>query len=299
MCIGVEIMKRFKKVYIEITNICNLQCKFCPKANRKPKFIRTSEFSYILDEIREFTDYIYFHVKGEPLLHPNIDELLDISYSKGLKVNITTNGTLLSKVKEQLIGKPALRQINISLHSFDGNDGMNSKNDYLDNIFEFIESAKEDKSLIIALRLWNLSENNFLNKEIEKNREILNRIQQEFNLSFKIEDMINPHRGIKIGENIYLNQDSEFIWPDLKNDAFGDRGYCYGLRDQIGILVDGTVIPCCLDGEGKIALGNIFDQKLSEILSNERATKIYDGFSKRMVVEEMCKKCGFRTRFNK
>lgn len=291
-------MKKFKKVYIEITNVCNLQCYFCPKTNRKPKFITTSEFSYILDEIKEFTDYIYFHVKGEPLLHPNIDELLDISYNKGFKVNITTNGTLLSKVKEKLIGKPALRQINISLHSFDGNNGMNSKNDYLDNIFEFIKLARQDKSLIIALRLWNLTENNLINKEVKKNKEILNRIEREFKLPFKIEDTINPQRGIKIDDRIYLNQDSEFIWPDLKNQEFGEKGYCYGLRDQIGILVDGTVIPCCLDGEGKISLGNIFELKLSEILSSERATKIYDGFSNRVVVEEMCKKCGFRTRFN-
>ncbi len=291
-------MKRFKKVYIEITNICNLQCEFCPKTNREQKFISTSEFSYILDEIKEFTDYIYFHVKGEPLLHPKIGELLDISYNKGFKVNITTNGTLLSKVKEKLIGKPALRQINISLHSFDGNNNRDTKEKYLDNVFDFIESAKVDSSIIIALRLWNLTRDNLVNQEIERNREILNRIEKEFELSYKIEDTINPNKGLKIADRIYLNQDSEFIWPDLNNEEFGSRGYCYGLRDQIGILADGTVIPCCLDGEGKIFLGNIYNTKLNEILSGSRAKEIYDGFSKRVVVEEMCKKCGFRTRFN-
>ena len=291
-------MKRFKKVYIEITNICNLQCEFCPKTNREQKFISTSEFSYILDEINEFTDYIYFHVKGEPLLHPKIGELLDISYNKGFKVNITTNGTLLSNVKEKLIGKPALRQINISLHSFDGNNNRDTKENYLDNVFDFIESAKEDSSIIIALRLWNLTRDNLVNQEIERNREILNRIEKEFELSYKIEDTINPNKGLKIADRIYLNQDSEFIWPDLNNEEFGSRGYCYGLRDQIGILADGTVIPCCLDGEGKIFLGNIYNTKLNEILSGSRAKEIYDGFSKRVVVEEMCKKCGFRTRFN-
>lgn len=291
-------MKRFKKVYIEITNVCNLQCRFCPQTNRERKFITSSEFSHILDEIKEFSDYIYLHVKGEPLLHPNLDEFLSLAFDKGFKVNITTNGTLLSKVKEKLINKPALRQINISLHSFDGNINSNSKEEYLDNIFEFVKSAKEDKSLIIALRLWNLTDDDLFNKKTERNREILNRIETEFKLSFKIEDVIDPQRGIKIDDKIYLNHDSEFIWPDLNNEEFGDKGYCYGLRDQIGILVDGTVTPCCLDGEGKLALGNIFDTGLSEILSGDRAIKIYDGFSKRIVIEEMCKKCGFRTRFN-
>lgn len=288
-------MKRFKKVYIEITNICNLQCSFCPKTNRKQKFISIPEFSYILDEIKEFTGYIYFHIKGEPLLHPEIGKLLDISYDKGFIVNITTNGTLLSNVREELIGKPALRQINISLHSYDGNINRDTKENYLDNVFDFIESARKHSSIIIALRLWNLDR---VNREIKKNEDIIKRIQSQFNVPFNIEDTVNASKGIKLHDKIYLNHDSEFIWPDLKNQEFGHRGYCYGLRDQIGILVDGTVIPCCLDGEGNISLGNIYDEKLDYILSKERARNIYDGFSKRVVVEEMCRKCGFRTRFN-
>lgn len=297
-------MKRFKKVYIEITNLCNMECEFCPKTNRNPRFMTTIEFSHILDEIKKFTDYIYFHVKGEPLLHPKIEEFLDIAYDKGLKVNITTNGTLISEMKEKLIGKPSLRQINISLHSFDGNKDLKDKDGYINNIFDFIkksrnkEISKDGELLIIALRLWNLSRDDLLNKESNKNREILDRIELEFNLEFDIEDRINLERGIRIGEKIYLNHDSEFIWPDLNNEIIEDKGFCYGLRDQIGILVDGTVIPCCLDGEGKLALGNIFENRFSEIIDGERAKRIYDGFSRRIIVEEMCKRCGFRTRIN-
>lgn len=297
-------MKRFKKVYIEITNLCNMECEFCPKTNRNPRFMTTIEFSHILDEIKKFTDYIYFHVKGEPLLHPKIEEFLDIAYDKGLKVNITTNGTLISEMKEKLIGKPSLRQINISLHSFDGNKDLKDKDGYINNIFDFIrksrnkEISKDGELLIIALRLWNLSRDDLLNKESNKNREILDRIELEFNLEFDIEDRINLERGIRIGEKIYLNHDSEFIWPDLNNEIIEDKGFCYGLRDQIGILVDGTVIPCCLDGEGKLALGNIFENRFSEIIDGERAKRIYDGFSRRIIEEEMCKRCGFRTRIN-
>lgn len=295
---GDEKMRKFKKIYIEITNICNLQCSFCPETSREGRFMKLDEFSYILDEIKAYTDYIYLHVKGEPLLHPNIDEFLDISYKKGLKVNLTTNGTLLNEKKHKLLGKPALRQVNISLHSFDGNNLSRDKNDYLDIIFDFINSSRNEKDLIIALRLWNLNEDNYLNKKKYKNKEILERIQQEFNLPLKLEDILNPQRGIKIAERIYLNQDTEFIWPSLENEIFGHKGFCYGLRDQLGILVDGTVIPCCLDGEGKISLGNIFNSKLETILNHNRAKVIFDGFSKRMAVEEMCKRCGFRSRFD-
>lgn len=296
-------MKRFKKIYIEITNVCNLECEFCPKTNRIPKFMTIDEFSHILDEVKEFTDYIYFHVKGEPLLHPKIEELLNIAYNKRLKVNITTNGTLINKTKEKLIGKPSLRQINFSLHSFDGNKKMKDKDKYLNDIFDFIRESRNTKipteeMLIIALRLWNLSRHDILDMKINKNREILDRIKSEFDLDFNIEDKINLERGIRIGDKIYLNHDSEFIWPDLDNKIIENEGFCYGLRDQIGILVDGTVVPCCLDGEGKMNLGNIFESKLSQIIDNERAKNIYDSFSRRIIAEELCKRCGFRTRIN-
>lgn len=297
-------MKRFKKVYIEITNVCNLECEFCPKTNRDPKFMTTVEFAHILDEVKNFTNHIYFHVKGEPLLHPKIEELLDIAYDKRLKVNITTNGTLIKKMKEKLIGKPSLRQINISLHSFDGNKEMKDKDMYINDIFDFIkesrnrEISKDAELLIIALRLWNLSREDFVNIVPNKNREILDRIESEFDLDFNIEDKINLERGIRIGEKIYLNHDSEFVWPNLNNEIIENQGFCYGLRDQIGILVDGTVIPCCLDGEGVLKLGNIFENKLCEIIDGVRAKKIYEGFSRRIIVEEMCKRCGFRTRIN-
>src|SRR5690554_4856645 len=116
-------MKKFKKFYIEITSVCNLACTFCPQTKRKANFIKVDDFTKILNEIQPHTEYIYFHVKGEPLLHPHIDELLDISYEKGFKVNITSNGTLINKAKHKILGKPALRQLNFSLHSFDGHEG--------------------------------------------------------------------------------------------------------------------------------------------------------------------------------
>ena len=130
-------MKKYKKVYIEITNVCNLACDFCPQTRRSSEFMKVETFSKILDQIKSYTDYIYFHVKGEPLLHPDIEEFLDLSFEKGFKVNITTNGTLINKVKDKIIFKPALRQINFSLHSFHVNLGCNNEEEYINNILSF------------------------------------------------------------------------------------------------------------------------------------------------------------------
>lgn len=289
-------MKNFKKIYIEITNVCNLACSFCPQTKRPARFMNIETFKKILSQIKPYGEYIYFHIKGEPLLHPDIDKLLDISYEEGFKVNITTNGTLITKVKDKLLKKPALRQINFSLHSFDGNEGSENKDEYINNIIDFTKDAKEN-NIISALRLWNLDVNNETNIQKKRNKHILEILEREFNLSYNIEDMISPIRGIKISDKIYLNQDYEFSWPDLKEPEDNGIGFCHGLRNQVGILVDGTVVPCCLDGEGIINLGNIHNTDFSEIIESERANNLFNGFSGRIAVEELCRKCGYRKRF--
>ena len=291
-------MKKFKKFYIEITNVCNLSCSFCPQTLRSPEFMTLDTFSKILGQIKPHTEYIYFHVKGEPLLHPKLDEFLDLSYKKGFKVNITTNGTLIKKVGEKIILKPALRQINFSLHSFDGNEDGSNKDEYVNNIISFVKEAIIRTDTLFSLRLWNLAVDNTTNLEANKNRDLLAVIEKAFNLTYKIEEEIHPGHGIKICDKVYLNQDHEFQWPDLNAQEDNSPGFCYGLRNQVAILVDGTVVPCCLDGEGIINLGNIHETPFSEIVENQRARDIFDGFSRREVVEELCKKCGYRKKFN-
>lgn len=291
-------MKKFKKFYIEITNVCNLNCDFCPKTGRKPEYMSIDLFCNILDQIEKHTDYIYFHVKGEPLLHPHIDKLLDISYERGFKVNITTNGTLINKVKDKLLMKPGLRQVNFSLHSFDGNEMKVDKEEYINNILAFTKEARSNTDTIISLRLWNLDEeDSLIDPDRKRNNKILELIEKEFNLPYKIQEKVEPGRGIKIGDKLYLNQEYQFQWPDLNVEEDDGLGFCYGLRNQVAILVDGTVVPCCLDGEGVINLGNIKREHFSDIIEGERAKRIIEGFSKREAVEELCRKCGYRRRF--
>ncbi|MBB6636889.1 radical SAM/SPASM domain-containing protein [Cohnella thailandensis] len=291
-------MKTFKKFYIEITSVCNLACSFCPETKRQAQFLKPERFRHILDEIKPHTDSIYLHVKGEPLLHPRIDELLDISAEKGFKVNITSNGTLLHKNREKLLNKPALRQMNFSLHSFDGHEGSTDKEGYVRKVISFAKEAARDHGVLISFRLWNLTEDNAANLARRRNRDILEMIEREFELDYRIEEEFRRGKGIKLAERIYLNQDHEFKWPKLTEEEDSGRGFCHALRNQAGVLVDGTVVPCCLDGEGVINLGNIHEKPFSEIIEGERANRMYDGFSRREVVEELCRKCGYRQRFN-
>lgn len=291
-------MRKFKKVYIEITNVCNLSCNFCPKTKRKYKFMNKEEFTYILEQVKPFTDHIYFHLMGEPLLHENIEYFLKESKEKGLHVNLTTNGTLLNKVGDKIINSNAVRQVNISLHSFEANKKTVELEEYLNNVTDFIIKARENSNIICAIRLWNMDSED-LRGENNLNKEILKIIEENLGLEFSLSEKLQESNKIKLKDKVYLNMAEKFQWPDIKIDTLGENVFCYGLRNQIGILADGTVVPCCLDSDGNLELGNVFEKTLEDILNGERATNIYNGFSRRVAVESLCQKCGYATRFKK
>ena len=186
--------------------------------------------------------------------------------------------------------------MNFSLHSFDGHEGSTNREEYVANILSFAREAAE-QNVIISFRLWNLQQDHATNAEKRRNRETLEILEKEFNLDYKIEEKVVPGSGVKVANRIYLNQDHEFQWPSLQAPEDEGKGFCHALRSQAAILVDGTVVPCCLDGEGVINLGNINSTSFSDIVEGERANNLFDGFSRREAVEEMCRKCGYRKKF--
>ena len=275
---------RFSKIYLEISNLCNLSCAFCPGTRRQKKALNEEEFATLLPKIRSYTDFLYFHLMGEPLLHPKLERFLELAGEAGFKVILTTNGTLLPKQQTMLLNAPALHKVNISLHAFEANDLAVPFQDYLAGCFEFGKAAEGKK--LISYRLWNQG------GQDEKNDEILATMKEFFP-----EPWVEERRGPRIGQRIYLEYGDKFDWPDLSAADGGEGVFCHGLRDQLGILCDGTVVPCCLDHEGDIALGNLFHQSMEEILEGPRAKAIYEGFSKRKAAEELCRKCGYARRF--
>ena len=229
---------------------------------------------------------------GEPFLNKNLEGFLKIAKEANLNVNITTNGTLINNVNDIIINSNSIRQINISLHSFEANDNNINFNEYLNSILDFVNLANEKIDTICSLRLWNIDTEE-LKADNNLNIEIIKLIEEKLNVDFSIKDALLEKRGIKLKNKVYLNMAEKFSWPDSNINLISEEVFCYGLRDQIGILVDGTVVPCCLDSEGKINLGNIFNEDFEDIINSERAKNIYDGFSKRKAVEELCKRCGY------
>ena len=275
---------RFRKVYLEISNICNLSCRFCPGTKRAKKALTEEELAVLLPKIRPYTNYLYFHLMGEPLLHKNLERFLALAGEYGFKVILTTNGTLLKKQQEMLLASPALHKINISLHAFEANDLAAPFADYLSDCFAFGQASAGKK--LVVYRLWNQG------GEETQNRDILAAMHRYFPGNW-----VRERLGTRIADRTYLEYGDKFDWPDLTAQEGDSRVFCYGLRDQLGVLCDGTVVPCCLDHDGDLALGNLLHQDMEEILASPRAKAIYNGFSNREAAEELCRKCGYARRF--
>lgn len=273
-----------KKAYLEITNICNLACAFCPGTRREKRMLNAAEFRLLASKLRPYVEYLYLHLMGEPLLHPLLGDFLDIAEELGFKVMITTNGTLLREKGDILCDSKALLKVNISLQSFEANAGGELA-EYLDDCIRFAEKANASGKRC-EFRLWNRNGLERMNPEIEA------KLDAAFPKPWK-----KSREGWKLRENLWLEPGDHFDWPDLDERDRGESCFCYGLRDQIGVLCDGTVVPCCLDHEGDIALGNLFEQEMEEILHSQRAQAIRNGFSNRRAIEPLCRTCGYARRF--
>lgn len=273
----------YSRVYVEITNICNMHCSFCHGHSRKPGKMDKQQFSQVLDQLSGITEYVYYHLMGEPLTHPLLPEFIRMAAEKGFKSVITTNGTLLSRRGEELIAA-GLHKVSISLHSFEGNDAE-AQAQYLKECAAFAEKAAES-GVIVSFRLWNRGYDD------GNNEKTLALLQTYLPGSWQ-----ENSRGYRIKDRVFLEYGDRFAWPDKDAQDMGSGVYCYGLKDHFGILCDGTVVPCCLDSDGVIALGNVFSQNLPEILKSPRVVAMQKGFACRNATEDLCRRCGYARRF--
>jgi radical SAM protein with 4Fe4S-binding SPASM domain len=283
---------KFHKVYIELTNICGLECSFCPtKETLNPHNISIEQFEQILEQIKSYTKVVAFHIFGDPLTLKNLKSYLDMAYKYRLQVEITTSGFFLPNHPLELFLHPSIRQINFSLNSFAKNDTKLTLDHYLQPMFELCDRKLENKvHSFINFRLWNLDKNK---SEKDFNQVVLEKLFHKFQVT---PINIDHTKSLRLENQILLHFDHYFEWPSLNNTHFS-HGFCHGLSSQMGILSDGRVVPCCLDGFGIIDLGNIFKTSLHKILQSQKAQNIVQGFRNGKAHEELCQKCSFKERF--
>ena len=283
---------KFYRIYIEITNICGLQCSFCPTKNLPNTTMDLDFFESIIKQAKPFTKEIACHVFGDPLSLSNLKEYLDIIDKYKMKALLTTSGYFIKKHSYSTLFHPAVKQINISLNAFNKNNTRVSFEQYIKPIIELCyEKARQKKESFINLRIWNL-DNEMSEKEF--NSKLFTKLSSAFNVNLTLPKDKKP---IRLEYKTLLHFDNYFEWPSLNNPYYG-HGTCQGLNSHIAILASGEVVPCCLDGKGVITLGSLHKQSLRDIILSDRATQMRDGFREGRCSEELCLRCSYKERFN-
>ena len=281
------------KAYLEITNICNLRCSFCHGTKRAPRMLTDAEFELITDRLAGKVKFLYFHLMGEPLLHPSFPHFVKHAWEKGFYPILTTNGSLLAKCGGTVLENLPYK-ISISLHAPAANAAFADPS-YFESCIDFAKRAAA-KGCIVVLRLWNIG-----GEGEEENAAILQRLHEAFPDEWAPSHRDSIRLSRKKEEKVFLEWGEHFEWPDMGcPEAPADADiFCHAIRHQFGVLCDGTVVPCCLDSEGILALGNLLDTPLEDILQSPRARAIYDNFTNRRAIEPLCRHCDYAKRFSK
>jgi len=274
---------KFHRVHVEVTNICGLACSFCPPKLSPSKSMTLEFFEDTIIQLKAYTKILALHVMGDPLLLSNLVAYLDIAKKYNFEVELTTSGYFLLKHDAKTLFHDSVRQLNISLNSFNKNSLNISFDEYMNSVLDICsQKIATYPKPFINLRLWNLDDNS---TEDPYNQLVFERLNSFFGT-----------KELRLAPKVLLNFESYFEWPSLKSEH-NSHASCYGLSSHIGILSNGTVVPCCLDGDGVINLGNLHSESLKNILTSQRATNIIESFKKNLAVEELCKKCSYKDRF--
>ena len=284
-------------MHIEITNICNLKCTFCPPKILPNGTMSLEKFDDLNFQLKPYTKELAYHIVGDPLVLSNLNEYLNISLKHDLKVNITTTANNINEKHYQTLINPTIKQINFSINSYNANSHKKSLEEYLNPILDFVKFAqKQNHEYFINFRIWNLDEEKSAK---EFNKKVFDKINETFDSNINIDEIYKEKpKNIRIARKIFFNFDEYFSWPSLENEIVSKTGFCYGLNSHFGILSNGTVVPCCLDLDANINLGNIEKSTIKEILQGERAKEMINGFKNNILKEELCQKCEYRTRFD-
>ena len=287
---------KFYRIYVELTNVCGLTCSFCPTKSLPSKEMELDFFDNVMQQAKAYTKEIACHVVGDPLTQSNLGAYLDIIHKHGLKAMLTTSGYFLKKHSYDTLFHPCVKQINISLNSFNKNDTSITFEQYIKPILALCDAklAREEE-LFINLRVWNLDE---MMSERTFNDTLFKRLSSGFDVNLDLDTIYEERpKSIRLASKVLIHFDNYFEWPSLKNENYG-HGTCQGLQSHIAILANGTVVPCCLDCDGIVELGNLHKSALNEILGSKRAVNMLEGFKEGKAMEELCQKCSYKDRFN-
>lgn len=319
--------KKFQRIHLELTNRCNFSCSFCPdgRMTRPRGFIEESLAASAISQIAELNlaEKVTFHVMGEPMLHPRFFDILDHASAARVPVGLTTNGSLLRPETIRMLAERDLRQIDISLQAPDSESFQATRGTradfgrYRERLMDLVAAcAARPSPPVFKIRIMTtrfakkmreqlgipdfMGSSDKLHQTVLEWTELVNQrigrsAPNPAKLTQRIEKIgIFGWNVIEISPNIFIET---YVLTDWGN-AFADEriieaghGYCFGMRDHFAILHSGDVVLCCVDYDGKTAIGNLKDSSLAEILNSPALERIMRGFRKGRLIDPYCKRC--------
>jgi radical SAM protein with 4Fe4S-binding SPASM domain len=274
----------FNRIYLEITNHCNQACSFCPPHSRNTRYLSVDELHHRMHALAQHTKNVYFHVKGEPLMSPHLADALDAAYKNHLNVHLVSNGLLIEKHGDLILNHPAVQTISISLHSY--HELEESRRDRQITHLKSWLDRQHPQHPHIRLRVWDAG-----TQSHPFSRNLIRRLT-----AYEMDEHVRPDFRVSLTHNRHIQSDVRFSWPSLADGERYPEGRC-NAGMMLAILADGTVTPCCLDGEGIIALGNLNTASLDEIIASPRYRAFLQGMNDRKPSEALCRSCSFKQRF--
>ncbi|MGL2702246.1 radical SAM/SPASM domain-containing protein [Helicobacter pylori] len=278
--------KPFKKIYIELSDICGLQCSFCPNPKNIRGVMPLELFEKICKEAAPLTQIITLHVLGDPCKLKNLNHYLSTARRFSLKVDLVTSGAYLHDFETLL--QDAIYQISISLDAGLDNHNKLNQHRYIQKILEFCRyKCEKNSEVFLNLRIQDST--------LEKHQNLIKPFLESFEY-VSLENLKSQGRA-RLFKKSFLNIQKTFKWPDLNAqnplNQESKTPYCYGLIKQIAILSNGVVVPCCMDTQAHINLGNLNHTSLKDILNSQKAMAIKTHFLKGEALELLCKNCSY------
>ncbi|MGD1904930.1 MAG: radical SAM/SPASM domain-containing protein [Leptolyngbyaceae cyanobacterium] len=317
-----------ERLHIEVTNVCNFKCEFCPDAimERRRGHMDVALLERLLTEVadHQLANIVTFHLMGEPLIYPHVFEGIAMAVERGLKLHLTTNGSTFHLRPDHIEALVAsqIPKVTISLQTPDpqtftlrGAPPRLEPEAYFDGITQYVRANLQaaESPTRIHIKFLDTTPHPFLvphkpmhivegkaamREELMRWAERLLSGLDDAPDAQAVERAIARHKPgrwqlIPLHPKLVLETFPLDSWGNVESSQVTPAhfGYCNGVSGQAGVLYDGTVVPCCKDYEGQIPLGNAQDIPLRDILAGPSACGLKKGFDRLKVNHPVCQRC--------
>lgn len=294
-------------IHVELTNYCNLRCPVCPtgsgRLNRQPAFMDPALFDRVMNEVGPYLLTMSLWGWGEPLLHPQLAEILRITQNRGVTTFLSTNGQNLDDetVQQALIKYPPT-------HLFVCLDGLT---DETNNLFR--TGSKLAPALAGVRQLAKMKRQKNSRLPVLQFRYIVMKHNEhelpqvpEFAAENQFDEIIIRTLNIidapEDAHRQLIPDGEKFRAYDYANDKRISRTdfICEKAFTFPAIFADGTVVACDQDCTAQQPIGSIADgSSFASTWWSKRATETRRQIRDNPETLSFCKNCPFKDRETK